>query len=85
MSDPRLDQHLVAHDAFALAFALACGVIGGAVQQAWEVGVLTAGATLTLGILALRVRLLRRGMNKLALAVEKLVLARVKPALEGHK
>lgn len=68
MSDPRLDQHLVAHDASLLAFALTCGVIGGAIQQAWEVGAVMTGSILTLGILALRVKLLRRGMNRLVLA-----------------
>jgi hypothetical protein len=68
MTDSRLDQHLVIHSAATLGFAALCGAIGGALMRSWEVSVLMAGAVTTLGILAMRVGPVRRGINRLALA-----------------
>lgn len=71
MKDARLDQHLVIHDVFTLAFASACGAIGAAAGESLEIGVLMMGSVLTLGVLLMRVRPFRRTVNRLALLTLK--------------
>lgn len=68
MNDSRLDQHLVIHSAATLAFAAVCGATGGLATRSWEISILMAGVVMTLGVLAMRIGPVRRGINRVALA-----------------
>lgn len=66
MKKPLLDDHLIGHDAFTLGFAVSSGILGGMVTRSALVGTLMAVTVFTLGIASMRVRRLRRAVNRLA-------------------
>ena len=65
MKDSRFSEHPFKLG-FTFGFACICGAVGATFERSWEVGVLMAGAIITLGILSARVGPIRRGVNRLA-------------------
>lgn len=68
MKATQIDRHLVAHDAFSLVFAGACGAAGTVIGQSLAMGVVMMAAVFTLGVFVMRTAPLRRTVNRLALA-----------------
>lgn len=65
MNDPRLDQHLVAHDVAALTMGGALGALAALVSGSMGVGAATALLLSALGIALMRVSAVRQAVNRL--------------------